>query len=55
MNGTYAATSGMVFLATAWGFFVMVFWMVCGWRAMLAHERIAYKLERLTDLPRDKQ
>ena len=32
--------------ATIWGIAVMIFWMVCGWRAMRAHERIAECLGR---------
>jgi len=32
-------------LATFWTFAFMVFWMIVGWRAMRAHERIAASLE----------
>lgn len=36
-------------LAAIWGLAVTIFWMVCGWRAMLAHERIAASLSRFLD------
>ena len=32
-------------LALLWGIFVSVFWMITGFRAMRAHERIANALE----------
>jgi hypothetical protein len=32
---------GLAFLAILWGLFVTVIWMVIGWRAMKAHEKIA--------------
>jgi hypothetical protein len=32
---------GLAFLVVVWGLFVTVIWMVIGWRAMKAHERIA--------------
>lgn len=31
-----------------WGVFVSIFWMVCGWRAMRAHERISHSLQELS-------
>jgi hypothetical protein len=31
-------------IALLWGMFVTIFWMVIGWRAMRAHERIAGSL-----------
>jgi hypothetical protein len=31
----------LAFLAILWGLFVTVMWMVIGWRAMKAHEKIA--------------
>lgn len=37
-------------LAAIWGFAVTIFWMICGWRAMLAHERIAESLSRVVDV-----
>jgi len=37
-----------LFLITAgWGIFVTIFWMVCAWRAMSAHEKIADAIERI--------
>ena len=35
-------------VAMLWGFFVMLFWMVCAWRAMRAHERLADAAEKIT-------
>ncbi len=35
---------GAAVLVTIWGIIVTVFWMVVGWRAMRAHERIAEML-----------
>lgn len=36
-------------LAAIWGFAVTIFWMACGWRAMLAHEKIAESFSRFLD------
>lgn len=39
-----------------WGVITTVFWMIVGWRAMRAHERIADTIERTSDrrdLPHD--
>ncbi len=36
------------YLAVVWGLFVMIFWMVCGWRAMRAHERLANSVEQMS-------
>lgn len=33
-------------LAILWGLFVTVFWMVCAWRAMRAHEAVAASVEK---------
>jgi hypothetical protein len=33
-------------VAMLWGLFVTLFWMVVGWRAMRAHEKIAGELRR---------
>ena len=37
--------SMVVVLTTAWTILTFIFWMVVGWRAMRAHERIASTLE----------
>ena len=34
-------------LAVLWGLAVTIFWMVCGWRAMHAHERLAESAEQI--------
>ena len=39
----------MVELAFIFGFPVTVIWIVIGWRAMRAHERIAHELARCAD------
>jgi hypothetical protein len=35
-------------LAALWGLVVTIFWMVCGWRAMRAHERLAESVDRIS-------
>jgi Flp pilus assembly protein TadB len=47
---TAGAMGGMafVFLAIVWGIFVTIFWMVCGWRAMRAHERLANSVDQIS-------
>ena len=37
--------SGLVLLAIA----SSIYWMALGWRAMRAHERLAYAIERIAD------
>lgn len=32
---------GLAVIAILWGLFVTIMWLVIGWRAMRAHERIA--------------
>lgn len=34
-------------LAVVWGIAVTIFWMVCAWRAMRAHERLADAVDRI--------
>jgi hypothetical protein len=46
-NGSGAVTAGFALLAIVWGLFITIFWMVCGWRAMCAHERLAASVHRL--------
>lgn len=38
--------------AVSWGLLVTILWLIIGWRAMIAHERIAEMLEKNL---RDKQ
>ncbi len=42
-----ANLQGLAFLAILWGLFTAVFWMITGWRAMRAHEKLADSLEWL--------
>jgi hypothetical protein len=39
-------------VAMGWGILVTLFWMVCAWRAMRAHERLAESVEELVRKPR---
>ena len=44
--GVIGGLGGYAMLAVLWGLFVTVFWMVCAWRAMRAHEAVAASVER---------
>ncbi len=47
LNKGLVADVGMFFvLASLWGLFVTIFWMVTAWRAMRAHERFAEAIEK---------
>ena len=35
-------------LAVLWGLAVTIFWMVCAWRAMRAHEKLAESVEQIS-------
>ena len=35
-------------LLILWGLFVTLFWMVCAWRAMRAHEKLADSADELS-------
>jgi uncharacterized membrane protein YciS (DUF1049 family) len=35
-------------LGVLWGLAVTIFWMVCAWRAMRAHEKLAEAVERIS-------
>lgn len=39
---------GLALLAFLWGLFVTVFYMVCAWRAMRAHERLSQSVEEIS-------
>jgi hypothetical protein len=39
ING--GAMQGFAMLVVLWGLFVTILWLVIGWRAMRAHEKIA--------------
>ncbi len=39
---------GLAVLTILWAVFTAIFWMVVGWRAMRAHEKIADSVEQLT-------
>jgi hypothetical protein len=43
---TPSGTGFLASLAVLWGLFLTIFWMIAGWRAMRAHERIADSLDR---------
>ncbi|MDE0637155.1 MAG: hypothetical protein OXI43_15055 [Candidatus Poribacteria bacterium] len=38
---------GLAILAILWAVFTAIFWMVVGWRAMRAHEKLADSVEWL--------
>ena len=38
---------GLAAIAALFGFVVTVLWLIIGWRAAVAHERIAAALEKL--------
>lgn len=40
--------AGPAALAFIWALAITIFWMVVGWRAMKAHERLADATERLS-------
>ena len=40
------AAGGLAFFAVLAGLFSAIFWMVVGWRAMRAHERLAISFEQ---------
>ena len=35
-------------LAVTWGVAVTIFWMMCAWRAMRAHEKLAVSVDALS-------
>ena len=50
MHPTFSVSGGvggLALVALLWGLFVTVFWMVCAWRAMRAHEKLANSVEDL--------
>lgn len=47
-EGMYTRIDSMATLVMLFGVAVIVFWMVCGWRAMRAHERLADAVVRLS-------
>lgn len=47
MNILASSTEELAFVTIVFGLFTTVFWMVVGWRAMKAHERLAAMSEVL--------
>jgi hypothetical protein len=47
-HGGGGAMGLFAMLAVLWGFAVTIFWMVCIWRAMRAHEKLAESIERIS-------
>lgn len=45
----------LVLLGLIFGFFTTIFWMVVGWRAMRAHERLAEASEEAASKMREPQ
>ncbi len=54
MTGSHDAAGTLAVLAVLWGLGVTVFYMICAWRAMIAHEKLAVQLEELAALLRLK-
>ena len=55
MQPTFHMSNGGATLAGLYAMFVvlcglavLVFWMICAWRAMRAHERLAESVERIS-------
>jgi hypothetical protein len=46
-NLQVAAMTGSALFAVAMGILITLFWMIVGWRAMRAHERLAKATEDL--------
>jgi hypothetical protein len=47
-DGGAGATGLYALFVVLCGLAVMVFWMICAWRAMRAHERLAEAVERIS-------
>ena len=47
MDGAMVAASVWAFLVVAWGILITVLWLLIGFRAMRAHERLAAATERI--------
>jgi hypothetical protein len=47
-NGGAGAIGLYAMFVVLWGLAVTIFWMICGWRAMRAHERLAEAVERIS-------
>jgi hypothetical protein len=47
-NGGAGAIELYAVFVVLWGLVVSIFWMICGWRAMRAHERLAESVERIS-------
>jgi len=55
MTGNSGGAGLITILAILWGLGVTIFYMVCAWRAMLAHEKLAWQMEELAALQRLQQ
>ncbi len=47
---SFGGVTFLAFLALVWTSFISVFWMITGWRAMRAHEKLADSLEQMARL-----
>ena len=47
VSGIAGGVSVLTAVALLWGLLVTLFWMVCAWRAMRAHERLADSVDEL--------
>ena len=49
MLGPYGGIGFIGLLMMGWGVLVTLFWMVCAWRAMRAHEALTEAVRKLAD------
>lgn len=47
-NGFGGSIGLLTIIAVLWGLFATIFWMVCAWRAMRAHEKLAESVDVLS-------
>ncbi|MDX9973128.1 MAG: hypothetical protein RBU21_09075 [FCB group bacterium] len=47
MGGFGGGMGAFALVVVLWGVFVTLFWMVCAWRAMRAHEKLADSIETI--------
>ncbi len=49
MNSNNLPNFLLFYLMATWGIIVTLYWMYVGWRAMLAHERLATAVEDIAE------
>jgi hypothetical protein len=51
MSHNIAGLGNLAIVVALWGLLVTIFWMVVGWRAMRAHEKIADRVDEIARKP----